>query len=258
MRLGFDGEKYRAASTHQKEWGGKLIAELKLKGTEEILDLGCGDGALTAQLAALVPQGRVVGVDFSQSMLDVARRYSLSNLRFELLDIAQLAFEGEFDVVFSSATLHWIHDHANVLHRVRHALKPMGVMRFSFAADGNCSTFIRVVRAVMAEAEYADFFRGFDWPYYMPKVNDYHAVAARAGFRELKVWGENADRFFPDAEAMIRWLDQPSLLPFLPRVPPAQREGFRAEVIARMMDETGCEDGRHFEAFRRIHVFGKK
>jgi trans-aconitate methyltransferase len=258
MNLGFDGEKYRAASTHQKEWGAKLIAELKLKGTEEILDLGSGDGALTAQLAALVPHGRIVGIDLSQSMLDVARRHSLSNLRFELLDISQLAFEGEFDVVFSNATLHWLRDHANVLHRVCHALKPMGVMRFNFAGDGNCSTFIRVVREVMAEADYADFFRGFDWPYYMPKVNDYRAVADRVGFRELKVWGEKADRFFPDAEAMIRWLDQPSLLPFLPRVPPTQREGFRAAVITQMMDETGREDGRHFEAFRRIHVFGIK
>ena len=61
----FDGKKYTAASTHQKEWGAKLIHELSISGTEKILDLGCGDGALTAQLAALTPQGAVLGIDAS-------------------------------------------------------------------------------------------------------------------------------------------------------------------------------------------------
>ena len=53
----FDGEKYRKASIHQKEWGEKLIAELDLQGNESILDLGCGDGTTTEKLAQLVPHG---------------------------------------------------------------------------------------------------------------------------------------------------------------------------------------------------------
>ncbi|MCI0541434.1 MAG: methyltransferase domain-containing protein [Verrucomicrobiales bacterium] len=258
MNLGFDGDKYRAASTHQKEWGTKLIAELKLKGTEHVLDLGCGDGVLTSQLAALVPRGGVVGIDFSQSMIDAASQHRQSNLRFELLDISQLANEDEFDVVFSNATLHWVRDHANLLRRVFCALKREGVLRFNFAGDGNCSTFIRVVREVMAAPQYADYFRDFEWPYYMPRIDDYRALASQFEFRELKVWGENADRFFPDTEAMIRWIDQPSLLPFLPCVVATQRDGFRAQVIARMISETKKDDGRCFEAFRRINVFARK
>jgi trans-aconitate methyltransferase len=258
MNLGFDGDKYRAASAHQKEWGARLIAELKLKGTEDVLDLGCGDGALTARLAALVPRGRAVGIDSSPSMIEVARRHSQSNLSFGLLDINQLANENEFDVVFSNATLHWIRDHANLLHRVFRVLRPCGVLRFNFAADGNCSTFNRVVQEVMAGPQYADCFRGFEWPWYMPKIDAYRALARKFEFRRLKVWGENADRFFPDTDAMIRWIDQPSLLPFLPCVGAARRDGFRAEVIARMISEARQPDGRCFETFRRIHVFARK
>ena len=61
----FDGRKYGQASAHQKEWGARLIEELELQGNESVLDLGCGDGALTAQIAALVPEDRS-GIDASE------------------------------------------------------------------------------------------------------------------------------------------------------------------------------------------------
>lgn len=57
MSVDFDGNRYRAASAHQKEWGTRLIEELELTGNEHILDIGCGDGVLTAGLAEAVPQG---------------------------------------------------------------------------------------------------------------------------------------------------------------------------------------------------------
>src|SRR5512135_1276853 len=103
----FDGNKYKAASAHQKEWGAKLIQELNISGTERILDLGCGDGMLTAQLAALAPQGSVVGIDASRGMIDAASSLQSANLSFEIRDINDLDFADEFDIVFSNATLHW-------------------------------------------------------------------------------------------------------------------------------------------------------
>ena len=102
----FDGMKYEKASAHQREWGTKLIAELGLRGTESVLDLGCGDGTLTAQLADLVPQGEVVGIDASQGMIDAARPKERGSLRFFLLDINNLNLTARFDIVFSNATLH--------------------------------------------------------------------------------------------------------------------------------------------------------
>jgi len=69
----FDGKKYEKASAHQREWGTRLISELDLQGTERILDLGCGDGALSAQIADLVPDGEVVGIDASHGMIEAAR-----------------------------------------------------------------------------------------------------------------------------------------------------------------------------------------
>ena len=98
----------------------------------------------------------------------------------------------------------------------------------------------------MASERYAACFRGFVWPWYMSPLDDYRVLASQFPFRELKIWGENADRFFPDADAMIRWINQPSLVPFLPCVPETEREGFRHEVIEGMVKAAKQEDGKCF------------
>ena len=71
--MDFDGNRYRAASAHQKEWGARLIDELELTGNEHILDIGCGDGVLTAGLAEADPQGSVIGIDSSAGTIEAAR-----------------------------------------------------------------------------------------------------------------------------------------------------------------------------------------
>ncbi len=255
----FDGRKYEQASVGlQWEWGAKLIAELGLEGGERVLDLGCGDGALTLRIAGLLPRGSVLGVDASTGMIEAARSKARDNLEFRLADINEIDFDSEFDAVFSNATLHWIKDHRALLTRVRRALGDGGRLRFNFGGDGNCATFIRVVREAMTLPEYNAAFAAFEWPWYMPSVEEYSALAETSGLNSVRVWGENADRFFPDTEAMIRWIDQPSLVPFLPHLPAAQRESFRGFVIARMVAETRQAGGRCFESFRRINLAARK
>ena len=122
----FDGKKYEKASTHQKEWGTKLIRELTLCGNERVLDLGCGDGSLTQRIAKLLPEGEVLGVDSSQGMIDVASAKAQHNLHFRKLDINGLDFAECFDLVFSNAALHWVKDHVRLLSNVRRCLRPGG------------------------------------------------------------------------------------------------------------------------------------
>lgn len=254
----FDGRKYEQASAHQKEWGAKLIADLDLQGTERVLDLGCGGGTLAARIADLVPAGEVLGIDASHGMIDEARLKSRNNLQFVLMDINKLNYIEQFDIVFSSATLHWIKDHRRLLRNVRRALRSGGRLSFNFAGDGNCSSFFSVVRGAMAAEEFSPCFAEFDWPWYMPSVHDYSALLATGEMHDGRVWGENADRYFPDAETMIKWIDQPSLVPFLEKVPEKQKAAFRDTVIQRMIEQTRQDDGRCFETFRRINVSAHK
>lgn len=254
----FDGKKYEAASAHQKEWGAKLIQELNISGTERILDLGCGDGALTAQLAALSPQGAVVGIDASHGMIEAAKTHQAENLSFEVRDINSLNFKNKFDIIFSNATLHWIKNHETLLGNVFRALKNGGVLKFNFAGDGNCANFFSVVKEAIKLRQFARYFSDFEWPWYMPTIEEYELLVRGIPFTESRVWSENADRFFPDAETMIKWIYQPSLVPFMKLVPDEYKEDFRQFVIERMIQKTCQTDGRCFETFRRINVVAKK
>ena len=259
MEFEFDGEKYKQASEQQKAWGRKLIAELQFDGGERILDLGCGDGVLTAELAKFVPEGFVLGIDASESMIETARKYNAGiNVRFELLDINAIDFESEFDLVFSNATLHWVKDHKKLLNNVFKALEDRGTARFQFAGDGNCSNLIRILKEVTSAKEYASYFSKFNWPWYMPALDEYQALLEEVAFTEKRVWSENGDKHFINAEAMTKWIDQPSLVPFLRYVTEEDRQRFRDAVVERMIKETLQDDGTHFETFRRINVLARK
>lgn len=138
----FDGKEYEKSSQCQSEWGNALIAELNLKGNEAILDLGCGNGLTTKELARRVLYGKVRGIDSSWSMLEAAKAHKTTNMELLLLDINEMAFDNVFDVVFSNAALHWVLDHEKLLKNVYNALKQNGFMRIQFAGDGNCPNLI--------------------------------------------------------------------------------------------------------------------
>jgi trans-aconitate 2-methyltransferase len=206
-----------------------------------------------------VPDGFVLGIDASENMIETAKKYNAgANMRFELLDINAIDFESEFDIVFSNATLHWVKDHKKLLSNVFKALKDKGAARFQFAGDGNCPNLIRVLKDTISAKDYAEYFSEFDWPWYMPAVDEYRALLDEVEFTDKKVWSENVDKHFINAEAMIKWIDQPSLVPFLGFIAGQDRQQFRDNVVERMINETLQSDGTYFEPFMRINVLMRK
>ena len=254
----FDGEKYKQASTHQKEWVNNLISELSLSGNEAILDLGCGDGGLTEQLAQLAPNGTVLGIDASVGMIVTAQNRVKPNLMFKKMDINMLDFHNKFDVIFSNATLHWIKDHRRLFKNSFRALRDGGVILWDFAGDGNCSNFFNVIREKIQSDKYKNYFNNFEWPWYMPTKNDYTQIVANSGFRKYSIVEINRDRFFFNADEMIKWIDQPSIVPFISIIPDEMKSEFRDDVIKAMLERTLQSDGTCFETFRRIHIRANK
>lgn len=253
----FDAERYKQCSRHQKEWGNKLIDGLSLIGNERVLDLGCGDGALTSRLAELVPNGSVLGIDASRSMIETASKLRRDNLDFKLLNVNDLDLENEFDLIFSNAALHWVLDHDKLLDNCKMALREGGRIRFNFAGDGNCSNFFAMARQVMTEARFTEYFSAHQWPWYTPTVTEYETLVKNKGFHSFEVWGEDADRHFTKEE-LVGWIEQPSIVPLLEQVATKDKGAFRQRIIELMLTRTIEPSGTYFETFRRINLNAMK
>lgn len=139
----WNAEDYAKNSSSQYEWAKELISKLKLSGNETLLDIGCGDGKVTAALAKCLPRGCVVGVDNSEGMINLASNTfsqdAYPNLSFQRMDARALTFQEKFDRVFPNAALHWIIDQQSVLHGVQRSFKNGGILLFQMGGKGKCS-----------------------------------------------------------------------------------------------------------------------
>lgn len=155
--------------------GADILSWLAAQPGERILDLGCGDGALTEKISA---QGaHVVGVDTSAEMLAAARARGLD---VRAMDGEALSFTREFDAVFSNAALHWMVRADAVIAGVARALKPGGRFVAEFGGHGNIAAIVTALRAV-AVRHGLDPARAAGWFY--PSAEGYRRRLERHGFR---------------------------------------------------------------------------
>ncbi len=147
---------YSKEASLQKELAEKQLAQLKLNGDERVLDVGCGDGKITAEIAARVSKGSVLGVDPSSEMIAFAQNHfappKFANLKFQVADVRQLSTltpalsqrerekSYQFDLVVSFNALHWVPEQAQALNSIRASLKPTGraVLRFVPQGERTC------------------------------------------------------------------------------------------------------------------------
>lgn len=141
----WNSERYRAHAPYVPNLGAAVLDLLAPLPGERVLDIGCGDGALTQRIVAR--GATVVGADSSPDMIDAARA---SGIDAHLIDAEALPFDREFDAVFSNAALHWIRDHDALLGGVTRALRPGGRFVAEFGGHGNVAAIEVAIRAVLA------------------------------------------------------------------------------------------------------------
>ena len=156
------------------EYGKGLLEFIPKNDEQSILDLGCGTGTLTAQLADLC--GRIVGVDASQSMIEKAKE-EFGNIEFKVCDALSLPFEKEFDVVFSNAVFHWISSHDALLKNIYKVLKQQGLLVCEFGASGNIATIENAFAEACNSLGY-----GYEAKFNFPEVEDFGKLLEDTGF----------------------------------------------------------------------------
>src|SRR5205814_1184445 len=127
----WDATEYSRISSLQAAMAEEVLALLNLNGSERVLDVGCGQGKITAAIASRVPKGSVVGVDPSHEMIRFAQdHFTEANLRFEVADARRLSITNELDLAVSFNALHWIPDQDAALRSIRAALLLRGKTQF--------------------------------------------------------------------------------------------------------------------------------
>lgn len=193
----WEAKSYERNARFVADLAGEVVAWLDPKPGERILDVGCGDGALTAKLAALGCD--VVGVDTSDSLLAAARARGLDVRK---ADVRNLPFDGEFNAVFSNAVLHWVREPEVAARSMRKALKPGGRLVAEFGGHGNVAAIMTAMRAA-AKLHGGD--EALAAPWFYPTPAEYQAILERAGFAVERIG------LFPRPTAlptgMNGWLD---------------------------------------------------
>ena len=143
---------YNQQSSLQKAMAEEQLGRLTLQGAERILDVGCGDGKITAAIAARVPDGSVLGVDPSRDMIAFASSHfgppAHANLRFDVVDVRRLPHRNEFDLVVSFNALHWVPEQGAALGSIRAAMKPGGQALLRFVSQGQRKCLEDVIEEV--------------------------------------------------------------------------------------------------------------
>lgn len=232
-------EDYAKNSDAQLQWARELRQKLHLRGDESVLDVGCGDGKITADFATTLPKGRVIGVDSSAEMIAYATRTYATrqypNLTFAYVDARSLDFDQKFDLCFSNATLHWVNDHEAFLNGARRSLRPGGRLVISCGGQGNAADVLQVFSELIASESWQHYFDGFHNPYFFYGDQEYALWLEKAGFIIEQLELVSKDMTHSGKEGLAGWI-RTTWMPFTHRIPERERDHFIADFVKTYLE----------------------
>ncbi len=227
----WDAETYDAIADPQFEWGVEVLERLKLAGDETVLDAGAGSGRVTERLVDRLPRGRVIALDGSKDMIEKARERLADRVDYLVMDLAELELPEPVDLVFSTATFHWVLDHDNLFRRIHDALRPGGRLVAQCGGAGNVAGLAEAIAEAAADPEIAPHFQGMSamWNFAGPEETE--ARLERAGFDEIHC--ELAPKPV-QPERPREYVAASGLGPHLSHLPDDLRDRFIDSVMSRL------------------------
>lgn len=258
----WNSEDYEKHSQAQQKWARELIEKLSLNGSEDVLDLGCGDGKVTAEISNVVCNGSVIGIDNSSSMITLAtNQYPIDkyqNLSFKVMDARDLLFEKCFDVVFSNAVLHWVKNHKPVVEGLFKSLRLGGKILLQMGGKGGVSLYISVLDEILLFPEWQSFFKDFEFPYGFLGVEEYEVMLLESGFQINRIELIPKDMTHAGKEMFKGWI-RTTWMPYIERVPEEKREQFIEVISTKYIEKVPLEkEGNVHVAMVMIEVEAEK
>jgi trans-aconitate 2-methyltransferase len=213
---------YERISQLQLTMADEVLAMLDLGGAHRILDVGCGNGKITAEIASRVPHATVLGVDPSHEMIEFASghydRAAYPNLRFEIADARSLPYRAEFDVVVSFNALHWVPQQEEALRSICAAMKPGARAQLRLVCKGERRSLEHVLEKTCTSPRWAQYFEQFHKPYVHLTPEAYCELAQHNGLQvvhvqyEDKAWDFKTRSAF-EAFGFVTFVEWTRLLP---------------------------------------------
>ncbi|MCK9248787.1 MAG: class I SAM-dependent methyltransferase [Solirubrobacteraceae bacterium] len=230
---------YERVATAHAGWGADVLDRLELRGDEAVLDAGCGSGKITAQLVHRLPEGRVVGVDGSPSMIAQASRVLPDAVDLQVQDLVDLVLADPVDVVVSGAVFHWIEDHDRLFARIAAVLRPGGRFEAQCGGAGNIASVAAAIDRLRTRAPWDVAFTGWDGPWHFAGAEETEERLRRAGFVDVRAWLEPRAVHAEDGHAYLRTVVLGS---HLERLPVEAHDDF-VEDVRRELVAAGAGEG---------------
>ncbi len=225
----WDAGTYHRVSVPHEEWARSVLDRLPLQGDETVLDAGCGSGRVTGLLIERLPEGRVLAVDGSASMVEKVRETLRPGDEALVSDLTELQLEQQVDAVFSSAVFHWVLDHDLLFRRLAVALRPGGAIAAQCGGAGNIDRLRRISGEVAASEPFAPYFEGFGEPWNYAGAEETEARLTAAGFADVRCWLQPWTIEPPEPPKFLRTV---CLGPHVDRLPEELQEPFIERVLA--------------------------
>ncbi len=254
----WDAEIYDAVKAPQIDAGRELIALARVREADSVLDIGCGTGRLTVELARLASKGAVVGIDPSEEMLEKAGKVSAGSRNLSLVrtGAAQMDFSEQFDLAFSNSAMQWVKDQRGTIGLTRRALKRGGRLAFQMPARDFCREFFGSIEYAIASLGYGRFYERWGSPWYFPAKEEYEDLLHQAGFRSVNVFYRDYRLAFSSIPEVVSWWSSAGLRPYL-AVLPKGAQGYFQDAFAEGFERCRTAKGVEFN-FRRLFAFAEK
>jgi trans-aconitate 2-methyltransferase len=224
----WDAETYDAVSDPQFEWGMEVLGRLELRGDESAIDAGCGSGKVTEKLCDRLPGGTLLAVDGSEAMIAKAKERLGERVTYLVADLSELQVEKPVDLLFSTATFHWIADHDRLFRRLHAALNPGGRLVAQCGGHGNVAEHAQVIATVAARPEFASHLEQMTGMWNFAAPADTEERLLRAGFSEARCWLEPKP---VTPTKPLQFTSTVTLGPLLAQLPEDRRRPFAEAIL---------------------------